>query len=79
MRPSLHARDYQVAKTAKSVLPTQSTWDNELLKFQQNYLLRTGYEYTHMNAFRKTHIKASAFFLSIQIHPKISSSKRPEP
>jgi len=29
MRPHSHARDYQVCKTAKSVLPTHSTWDNK--------------------------------------------------
>jgi hypothetical protein len=75
MRPSSHAQDYQAAETAKSVLPTQSTWDNELLKFHQNYLLRTTYEY--MNAFRKTQLKTSVLVLSIQIHHKFSSHKRP--
>jgi hypothetical protein len=73
MRASSHARDYQVAKAAKSVLPTQSTWDNELLKFQQAYLVRSKYEY--INAFRKTQLKTSVFFLSIQIHPKFDTVK----
>jgi hypothetical protein len=67
MRPSSHTRDYQVAKTAKSVLPTQSTWDNKLADQSHGVFFFTYYVLgmNIMNAFRTAQLKTSVFLLSV--------------